>query len=436
MLRRDLITRRFDRRPAPTLVRTVLAGGLFLGAPCAAVAAQESWAFMPMAHAVGVLTRADPVPYGESLTELRVVHPTLGVIAAGLDGRLRFTGTLNLESLTIPDGELTPGAWGEGFVDRRHPHSTIHELNIAMVDVLGALDRAGRLGLVVGKGFAPFGTDDPMMRPLLKYPVNHHLAQILERAVAIVQYDVSVLTLEAAWFNGDEPERPGQWPLLRRPDGGWRFGDSRAARLTVRPLRTLEMQASVAEVRSPEHREGAGGDADKASLSARWSDTPAWGERYALIEWARTSELGGFFVFRSALAEVMVRRGAWTLAYRFERTERPEEERLDDSFRSLRPHLENSILGITRWTLNTVQVSRGLTPLDSPLELSPFVEATVGRVDAVGRGLFDVAAAYDSNRATSLSLGITAGWRMRDHRMGRYGVLALPRPGPAGQHVH
>ena len=74
---------------------------------------------------------------------------------------------------------------------------------------------------------------------------------------------------------------------------------------------------------------------------------------YGLVEWARTSEAGGFFVFTSVLAE-----GAWTagrhrLQYRFERTERPEEERISD-FRSLRPHLENSILGITRWTVQTV----------------------------------------------------------------------------------
>jgi len=41
--------------------------------------------------------------------------------------------------------------------------------------------------------------------------VNHHLAQILERAVAIVQYDIPMLAVEAAWFNGDEPERPGDW---------------------------------------------------------------------------------------------------------------------------------------------------------------------------------------------------------------------------------
>ena len=411
-------------------------GALLLAVGASEAAAQDGWTITPMAHAVGLVTRMDPIPYGDGLTEPRIVHPTLSAVAGGMRGRVLFTGTLNLEGLTIPDGELTAGAWGEGFVDRRHPHTTVHELNVAAVDILGALDRAGRLGLVVGKGFVPFGTDDPMMRPVVKYPVNHHLAQILERAVAIVQYDLPLLTLEAAWFNGDEPERPGQWPLLRTAEGEWRFGDSRAARLTMRPVRALELQGSLAKVHSPEHRPGAGGDADKISVSGRWQDTPSWGERYALVEWARTSELGGVFVFRSALAEAMVRRARWGLAYRFERTDRPEEERLEDPFRSLRPHIENSILGVTRWTLHTVRLSRDLTASDASLELAPFVEATLGRVTAVERGFFDIAATYGSSRARTLSIGLSAGWRMRGHRMGRYGVLTSSRPGSSPQHVH
>ena len=71
----------------------------------------------------------------------------------------------------------------------------------------------------------------------------------------------------------------------------------------------------------------------KWSASARWSRPVGGHPVYALVEWARTSEADGFFVFHSLLAE-----GAWTpgrhrLQYRFERTERPEEERIS-RFRS------------------------------------------------------------------------------------------------------
>ena len=38
--------------------------------------------------------------------------------------------------------------------------------------------RSVHASLSAGKGFAPFGTDDPMSRPIFRYPVNHHLAQI------------------------------------------------------------------------------------------------------------------------------------------------------------------------------------------------------------------------------------------------------------------
>jgi len=71
----------------------------------------------------------------------------------------------------------------------------------------------------------------------------------------------------------------------------------------------LELQGSHASVHSPEHRAGAGTDQRKSSLSGRWSGTLGRFPVYGLIEWARTSEAGGFFVFHSVLAE-----GAWTAA--------------------------------------------------------------------------------------------------------------------------
>ena len=45
---------------------------------------------------------------------------------------------------------------------------------------------------------------------------------------------------EAGLFNGDEPERPGQWPRI-----GGRFGDSWSGRLTGAPMRGLELAGLV-----------------------------------------------------------------------------------------------------------------------------------------------------------------------------------------------
>ncbi|HEX3233785.1 MAG TPA: hypothetical protein VHR41_06285 [Gemmatimonadales bacterium] len=202
------------------------------------------------AQAVAAWEWADPVPGGGSVGEIRLVQPAVHLHAGALN-RFRLLAMVNLEGLTIPNGELAPGDWGEGFVDRRHPHTYVHEVILAADDLLGRMDGDVRASVSLGKGFAPFGTDDPMVRPFVRYPVNHHLSQILERAVAIAGVRTRTVAGELGLFNGDEPERPGQWPRV-----GHRFGDSWSARLTFFPLERLEVQGSHAQVHSPEHRPG------------------------------------------------------------------------------------------------------------------------------------------------------------------------------------
>jgi hypothetical protein len=360
------------------------------------------------ANGVFAYTTVDPVPGGSSLDEMRLVQPTIMAHAGALANRLRFLSTLNLEGLTIPGGELTPGAWGEGFVDRRHPHTYLHELMFTFDNP--------PFSLSAGKGFAPFGTDDPMSRPILRYPVNHHLAQILERAVAIVGLGLGPVMVEGGLFNGDEPERPGQWPRVSR------FGDSWSGRLTIRPVNELELQGSHASVRSPEHRAGSGTDQSKWSVSGRWSGSLGSFPMYGLLEWARTSEADGFFAFHSVLAE-----GAWStgrsrLHYRFEQTDRPEEERASSLFRSRRPHFENSILGQTRWTIHTAGYSFHLEYPPARLDLWPLVELSFGTMRDTRGGLFDARSFYGKNSFWSLSLGARLRLGMGLHRMGRYGV--------------
>ncbi len=400
--------------PSIPLTGRHLAAGLALAVAAASGArAQEGPRLHLMGRVVPALSWAGPMPGGGDRAEVRLTQPV-----AMLDGRaafLRWRATLDLEGLTIPGGELTPGAWGEGFIDRRHPHTYAHELMLwAAARPAGA--RGPEASLALGKGFVPFGSPDPMVRPFLRYPVNHHWAQLLERAQVAGAVRFGAVVAEASAFNGDEPERPGEWPNLRR------FGDSWAGRLTASPRAGLELQVSHARVRSPEHRPGAGRDMFKWSVSGRWEGQVAGLGAYAFAEWARSTEAGGAFRYPSVLAELALTRRSARLAWRGERTERPEEERLfGDPFRSVRPHLDDNVLGQTRWVLHTVALS--LRARRGPLGGEPFIEVTLGRVGQAQPGLFDPVSFYRRTAVRTLSLGARLDLGGPMTRMGRYGVL-------------
>lgn len=366
-------------------------------------------------HGIVATTTVDPVPNGGRLTEIRLVRPILGAHATLLGGRAQVIGTANLEGLTVPSGELTPGAWGEGFIDRRHPHTYGHEL-IATLAIRPSGAEVWNAGVVAGKGIVPFGTDDPMSRPTLRYPVNHHWAQILERLLLGLQVRAFALTVEAAVFNGDEPETPHQWPRLPR------LGDSWSGRVTLAPSAGLELQGSFAQVRSPEHRGGAGLDHERWSLSSRLDRSVLGKPVYALVEWAGTSEGDGFFQFRSFLVEGAVRLGRHRPYYRYENTERPEEERVS-AFRSRRPPLDNAILGTSRWTIHTVGYAWLLAPADHDLEIVPFIEWSGGSIAKVGGGVFEIVNHYKRPGFWSVSAGLDVRLGFAGHRMGRYGLL-------------
>ena len=398
-------------------VRLVLAASL-VAAP-AGLAAQSEDEVTIGFHAVPALIQVDPVPGGSELSEVRILHPVAMLSATSLDGYLSAMAMLNLEGVTIKDGELSPGSWGEGFVDRRHPHTYAHEFMLSAWQPLRAEGQVA-LSFSLGKGFVPFGSDDPMTRPILRYPVNHHLSQILERAVGIAALRIGPAVLEGALFNGDEPTRPEDWPRVKR------FGDSWSGRLTLWPAAGVEVQGSYAHVASPEHRDGAGLDSRKWSASARLARSSDAGQAYAMAEWALTSE--GAFDFRTFLAEASVRRGVFGAAYRFERTERPEEHRLADLFRSARPHHDNSSLGSTRWTIHSVNLSL-LAVDDWPLlGIEPFVEGSLAQVSSVEAGVFEPVAFYGNDQIWSVTLGVRLAWGQRLHRMGRYGVATGPAP--------
>lgn len=383
------------------------------------------------ARAVGVVTHASPAFDGRDDTEARITQPALFAGARTRGGRFAIVAVASLEGLTLRDGETSPGIWGEGFADRRHPHTYLHELVAAATVPAG---RVGTISLAAGKGFVPFGTDDPMVRPFVTYPANHHLSQILERALVAAAWRAGPLVVEGAVFNGDEPEDPADAPNLGR------FGDSWAARLTMLLPADIETQASVAAVASPEWAAGFGPDQRKWSASARHErGTPDRGH-YVLVEWARTDErVDGrtTFDFETILAEGAVRRRGAELALRLERTTRPEEERLLDPFRTARPHTDESILGVTRFEIATLAASVSLGDKGGARRVlshvRPFVEVALARPSAARTpSLFRPERFFGARRLWSFSAGARLSIGSAHRRMGRYGAAVVPAAG----HLH
>jgi hypothetical protein len=369
-----------------------------------------------MAEAIPVITRADPTATRDALTEAYLSQPI--IMAHASWDAFRAIGTLNFEGLTIDRGELNTGGYGEGYVDRRHPHSFVHEL------LAGAEteQRSWGASLFAGRGFAPFGSDDPMVRPFEKYPVNHHLAQILERVVAIGAVRAGPVIAEVGTFNGDEPTGPGAAPNFSR------FGDSWASRLTVLPFTNAEVSASFAAVTSPEVRGGSGLDQRKGSVVARYSRLTESSWRYALVEWARTTDLDHgdpTTHLTSWLGEGGACRSGVILSARYERSDRPEEEQLADPFRTPRPSVDLSNLGVSRWNIVSASLS---SPRITAAWLSgrPFVEVQhLAAAAGTPPGLFDPNLRYGANTMWMISFGVRLRAGSMHDRMGRYGA-AVP----------
>jgi hypothetical protein len=388
---------------------------LAIGAAEASARAQD---ISIMAQAIPVITRADPTAGRQTLTEGYLSQPA--VMAHASYDWLRAVSTINLEGLTLKRGELSTGGYGEGFVDRRHPHAYVHELLLGGEKELSGTDAS----VFFGRGFAPFGSDDPMVRPFEKYPINHHLSQILERVVAVGAVRRGPVIGEVATFNGDEPVSPGSSPELTR------FGDSWSARLTLLPAPDFELSASTASVRSPEVRVAqAGLDQRKESFVARWNHetTNTW--RYALVEYAETGERDhGALVtsLSSILGEAAYCRSGIVVAGRVERTDRAEEEQLADPFRTPRPSVDLANLGVSRWTTFTVSVSPPSASMGI-ISGRPFVEvARLAVAPGTPAGIFSAVNRYGADGMWMLSAGIRLRAGMMHDRMGRYGAALSP----------
>ena len=167
-----------DTLPADTALAIVPADAM--AHEMTMIALGDGWMAIGMAQVFPTVTLSIPSADGTPLERrgLSLTQPAVMLNIESRESRIAFRTTLNFEGLTQPRGELTFGAWGEGFIDKRHPHTFLHE---AMLSLNVWARRGGGFSVSAGKGFAPYGTDDPMSRPVVKYPTNHHLSQILER---------------------------------------------------------------------------------------------------------------------------------------------------------------------------------------------------------------------------------------------------------------
>ncbi|HEX6746731.1 MAG TPA: hypothetical protein VF092_05495 [Longimicrobium sp.] len=374
------------------------------------------WQLLGMAQAFAMTTWAAPRDADNPLhdTESYLTQPAamVNVLSPGATVALRTT--LNFEALTQPQGEIAFGGWGEGFIDRRHPHTFLHEavLSLNLWDVGG-----GALSFSAGKGFAPYGTDDPMSRPVAKYPTNHHLSQILERWLVMGQYLRGPWSVEASVFGGQEPDGP--WDLGNLSS----FGNSFSGRVMRRfggtgTTAPWELSASFGSV-AEEHA----GTTERTRLyngSIRHSGAHSFGGIYAMAE-ASVSDPGDGDGFWSVLGETQVRIARHRPYYRIELATRPEYLREDvvgtEGF--FRYDHDAHPVGASRWLISSLGYEFDLS--GGGVATRPFVEVQHNRVSRE-RGPVP-AALLDGENFWSVSAGFRLFFGGGPMRMGSYGAL-------------
>lgn len=395
------------------------------------------WHLMGMAQAFPIGTWGDPFDSDSPLDveEFYLTQPAAMINLESPGSRLVLRTTLNLEGETLRDGEYTFGGWGEGFIDKRHPHTLLHELMLSF-HVWNA--PGGTFSISAGKGFAPYGTDDPMARPVVKYPTNHHLSQILERwTVNGVYLFDSGLSLEAGIFGGSEPTGPYDLSNIES------FGDSWSARVAQRfgegfgALAPWEVSASYGRVK---HGEGEPA-IHLVNGAIRHDAAYGFGRLYTLVEASRSEPEGsaeGYYAWLGETRAELGSDGRHQPYYRIEYATRPEYHRegpLGSEAFYRYDHAHGGDEGATRWLINSVGYGYEVTGY--PLSIRPFAELQHNRVWAE-RGGVQPEELLGSDSFWSLSAGFRIFLGGDPMRMGSYGVLdpmsAAMRPGAGMEH--
>lgn len=378
----------------------------------------NDWYLTGMAQAYPIGTVGAPGHEDSPLHETGW-YLTQPAIMGNLEGpgrRIVLHATLNFEGMLQDRGELSFGGWGEGYIDKRHPHTFLHEamLSYNLFDVGGS-----QLSISGGKGFAPFGTADPMSRPGLKYPTNHHLSQILERWTVNAAWVKDRWSVEVGVFGGDEPEGPYDFSNIKS------FGDSWAARVARRWGRgsgsesEWQASASIASVTEIAHT-----TAEETTWlwNAALRPSLTFGEAhvYALVE-ASASYLTDHTDFFSVLAEARYDHNGHQPYMRVEYASRPEYDREATSGSGFfRYHDHEDPIGSTRWLITTAAYAYEVTGW--PLSIRPFVEAQYHQVRG-DRGPVSATDLYGTTSFWALSFGARIFLNGGPMKMGTYGVL-------------
>jgi hypothetical protein len=378
----------------------------------------RDWQLIGMAQGYPVLTFGAPAQSALPInrTDTYFTQPAVMANLEHHTSRIVLRTTVNLEGLTQRDGEVTFGAWGEGYLDSRHPHTVLHE---AMVSLNVWETVAGAFSLSAGRGFAPFGTDDPMARPVQKYPTNHHLSQILERWTINGVYLAERWSAEGAVFGGTEPTGP--WDI-GNVDGFGRswsvrlarwFGEGRA------PVAPWEVSGSYARVLEVHDQEEA--LTVLYNTAVRHERVIGASRMYGLAEFSvGDSERNGRNF--ALLVESQLDRRPHQPYVRMEYATRPEYQRDGppgtEAF--FRYDHDDFASGATRWLITSIGYGHEVARY--PTSVRPFVELQHHRVRPE-RGTIRPEELFGGSQFWSVSLGLRLFLGGEPMRMGRYGVL-------------
>jgi hypothetical protein len=380
---------------------------------------------------LGVRT-LDPIPGGGRKTEFRVEQPMVSLAGNALDGRLLFSSSVSFEKASGEAAALGVGAWGGAFYDRTPSHAWLHEGVVALVGSVGEGGGGGHDAIAAGKGIVPFGSDPPMMRPPVSPPVNQHWNEIMDRLLVSVSARLrGRFGLELSLFDeGPSVKGTAGQDSAGHTHGSGTSGVSSSARLTLWPVRGLEIRGSAASLLGGGHHAGAGSQR-QWNLSVRL-DQAAGGGRIGLL-----AEIGRVLAdqsFKTMLAEAQWSSGdrRHRLYYRVERTDRPDGPRSSDGFRAV-ADTSGLPIGITRWTVQAAGYGIAFRPRWAVIE--PVLEGSLGRARSVGGTPVDLERLYGRRSHWSVLAGIrvTLG---SAHSMGRYGAFGVGAAEHEGHEGH